>query len=84
MERRQSDTDKRVTLVYPTEKMLAVYPKVKELANSWNEYLSADLTDEERALFQQTLEKISARAQAYIDNGDAVSPINLRKESTSK
>lgn len=84
VERRQSDTDKRVTLVYPTEKMLAVYPKIKELANSWNEYLSADLTDEERALFQQTLEKISARAQAYIDNGDAVSPINLRKESTSK
>ena len=71
MERRHSETDKRVTLVYPTEKMLAIYPKVKEIATKWNEYLSADLTEEERELFQKTLEKISARAQTYIDNGSS-------------
>ncbi len=68
VERHQSETDKRVTLVYPTEKMLAAYQKVKRLANEWNDYLSADLTEEERALFQRTLEKISLRAQTYIDN----------------
>lgn len=71
VERRHSETDKRVTLVYPTEKMLAIYPKVKEIATKWNEYLSADLTEEERELFQKTLEKISARAQTYIDNGSS-------------
>ena len=69
VERRHSETDKRVILVYPTEKMLAIHPAVKKIANEWNEYLSADLTDEERELFQKTLEKISARAQAYIDSG---------------
>ena len=71
VQRRHSETDKRVTLVFPTEKMLAMYPKVKEIATEWNNYLSADLTEEERALFQKTLEKISARAQAYIDSGSS-------------
>lgn len=80
VERRQSDADKRVTLVYPTKKMLALYPKVKEIADSWNEYLSADLTEEERELFQKTLEKISKRAQTYIDSGDAPSPLTFRKD----
>ena len=69
VERRHSETDKRVILVYPTEKMLAILPAVKKIANEWNEYLSADLTEEERELFQKTLEKISARAQTYIDSG---------------
>lgn len=82
VERRQSDADKRVTLVYPTEKMLALYPKVKELADSWNEYLSADLTKAEREIFQKTLEKISIRAQAYIDSGDASTPLTFRKDTT--
>jgi DNA-binding MarR family transcriptional regulator len=69
VERHHSETDKRVTLVYPTKKMIDIYPTVKEISTEWNDYLSADLTEEERALFQKTLEKISARAQTYIDNG---------------
>ncbi len=68
VERRQSESDKRVTLVYPTQKMLDIYPEVKAVASDWNAYLSADLTEEERKLFQKTLEKISARAQTYIDS----------------
>ncbi len=68
VERRQSETDKRVTLVYPTEKMLHMYPQIKSIADDWNVYLSADLTEEERIFFQSTLEKISARAKLYIDN----------------
>ena len=69
VERHHSETDKRVILVYPTEKMRDIYPKVREIAHEWNDYLSADLTEEERELFQKTLEKISTRAQAYIDSG---------------
>ncbi len=68
VERHQSESDKRVTLVYPTGKMRTAYEKVSAVAREWNDYLSADLTEEERALFQRTLEKISARAQTYIDN----------------
>jgi hypothetical protein len=62
--------------------MLALYPEVKELADSWNEYLSADLTKAEREIFQKTLEKISIRAQAYIDSGDASTPLTFRKDTT--
>ena len=71
VERRHSQNDKRVTLVYPTKKMLDIYPKVMDVATEWNNYLSADLTEEERELFQKTLEKISARAQTYIDSGSS-------------
>lgn len=71
VQRKQSETDKRVTLVYPTQKMLDIHPQVKAVTADWNAYLSADLTNEERELFQKTLEKISARAQTYIDSADS-------------
>ena len=70
--RKQSESDKRVTLVYPTQKMLDIYPRVKEVSQEWNDYLSSDLTDEERALFQKTLEKISQRAQSYINSKEKI------------
>ncbi len=65
--RRQSETDKRVTLVYPTEKMQARLPEMRKLASDWNAFLTKDLTPEEEALFRATLEKISLRAESYLD-----------------
>ena len=68
VERRQSETDKRVTLVYPTQKMLKIYPAVKSVADEWNEYLVSDLSEEEKIQFRNTLEKISLRAAAYVES----------------
>ncbi len=65
--RRQSENDKRMILVYPTEKMQEVFPLVKRIAGDWNAYLAADLSEEEREGFMRTLEKISLQAQKYLD-----------------
>ena len=59
--------DKRVTLLRPTEKALALVPRVREVAKGWNQFLLSDLADEERETFLATLEKVSAKAQSYID-----------------
>ena len=59
--------DKRVLLLRPTERALALLPRVREVARGWNDFLLSDLSDEERETFLATLEKISQKARSYID-----------------
>lgn len=68
VERRQSEADRRVTLVYPTEKMQKMLPEVKRIVGEWNAYLTADLKEEELTLFRSVLERIAERAKKYADN----------------
>lgn len=68
----QSETDKRVTLVYPTQKMHDIYPRIKAVADEWNAYLISDLTEQEKELFQKTLIKISKRAAAYVESKEKI------------
>ena len=42
VKRTQSETDKRVMHVYPTQKMLDVLPNIKQIIGEWNAYLTAD------------------------------------------
>lgn len=58
-----SDTDKRVTQVFPTEKMLESFPKVRAITREWNELLSQDLSEEEMTLFWDILNRMEARAK---------------------
>lgn len=62
VERRVSPTDKRETLVFPTEKMLAVFPQVRRITDEWNEMLSADISEEELAVFSRVLDKMIDRS----------------------
>ncbi len=64
--RRQSEQDRRSLLVYPTEKMLALHPAVVATSRAWNEYLFADLSEQEKEEFNAILERITARASAYV------------------
>ncbi len=66
--RRQSETDRRVTLVYPTEKMQEMLPRVKEIVTEWNTYLTADLSEEELTMFRSVLDHIAQRAKKYADD----------------
>ncbi len=67
IERRQSDTDKRVTLVYPTEKAFEILPKVQELTRGWNRYLTEDFSDEEMEQFNAMLERITEKATTAVN-----------------
>jgi len=62
--RTPSETDKRMTTVFPTEKMLAVLPDVKRITREWNAGLGQDMTDGEAALFFDLLDRMAARAKA--------------------
>ena len=65
--RELSPEDRRRQLVYPTERALEIAPKIRELVCGWNDYLLADLTEEERLQLQALMERISQRARDYID-----------------
>ena len=54
--RKSSQEDKRVQLVYPTEKAIELLPFLQGMVRNWNQYLLEGL-----------IEKISQRARDYIE-----------------
>lgn len=67
VERRQSEVDRRVINVYPTEKLEELYPKVREVLREWNEYIIQDLEPEEVELLTGLLLKVAQRAAEYAE-----------------
>lgn len=63
VERRPSDTDKRVMCVYPTEKMLAFQPGLRNAMEEWEDALLAVLTPEEKQQLISLLAKVSGRIE---------------------
>lgn len=66
--RKHSETDKRVIHIYPTQKMLDIFPRVRAVTDECNEYLTDGFTEEETALFRCLLERVSQRARNYVDS----------------
>jgi len=71
VERRNSPQDRRVLQVYPTEKLQALLPQLRQTAKTWNAYLTADFTEEEMAQFQRCLDRIVDRVRNYMEHGEA-------------
>ncbi len=65
VERRQSESDKRVTRVYPTEKALEILPTVQSVLREWNSYLTEDLSEEEQEMFMSMLSRLAGKAAEY-------------------
>ena len=65
--RAQSDTDRRITLVYPTKKSEELLPTVLTVSHDWESFLFEDIDEKEREVFLATLEKISKKASGYVD-----------------
>jgi DNA-binding MarR family transcriptional regulator len=63
LKRTPSPADKRQLLVYPTERMLAVFPEVKAASEEWMALLSEGIAPEELAVFNSVLERMQARAR---------------------
>lgn len=66
--RKYSPTDRRVLLVYPTEKAMALFPEVVEIHQKWRSYLMEGFSPEEIELFSNLLERMAQRARQYVDN----------------
>ena len=66
VERRASEADRRVFLVYPTEKMLAVYPQMREITGEWNRLISEGISEEELSVFRSVLYRLEERARELV------------------
>ena len=61
-------SDKRQFSVYPTEKMLSVFPEIKSASGEWMSLLSAGISEEELKIFNSVLERMETRAREIIQN----------------
>lgn len=72
VERRQSDKDKRMILVYPTQKALDAMPLIHDIIRDWNAYLTEELTAEERDMLEGLLAVLANRAKRYVSEAMAL------------
>lgn len=62
-----SQSDKRIMELFPTEKTLALLPKIKQMLLCWENWLTQDLTEEETRLLAGALKKMKERASACME-----------------
>lgn len=65
-----SEADRRLMLVYPTDKALDVKERLYRCYHDWNSYLTQDFSDEEQALLSTLMARIAQRAEDYVKGGD--------------
>ncbi len=63
--REQSTEDRRITLVYPTDKAYDIQPTVREIIRGWNSYITEGFTEEELEMYMEMTERLAARAADY-------------------
>lgn len=66
---RRAGEDKRVFLVYLTEKGEAILPKIREGFQDWNELVSGDLSEEEFDQLSGILDRMRVRAAEAAKDG---------------
>lgn len=76
IERKQSENDKRKMKVNLTENGKILIPKIENINNEFEKYLTETLTKEEYELFDKVLNKIYIQAVKYVkeDWGDKDEP----------
>lgn len=67
--REASACDRRVQLVYPTQKAIDLKPHLFEVLFGWSEYLTADFSPEEKELLMGMMCRVADRAEAYVKGG---------------
>ncbi len=65
--RAPSSQDKRVMLIYPTDKAEAAYPVILQVLKEWHDYLIMDFSKEEQLLLEKMMNHVMDRARSYID-----------------
>ncbi|MBA4603075.1 MarR family winged helix-turn-helix transcriptional regulator [Thermoactinomyces mirandus] len=64
--RKPSERDRRINLVFLTEKAFALEPMIKSVMKQWTEILVQGFTDDERTQLLDMLKRISDNAVDYI------------------
>ena len=64
--RERSSEDKRVTLVYPTEKAYDALPLVRQILGEWNSAITEGFSPEELEMFNEMMERVANNAKEYL------------------
>lgn len=62
-----SDTDKRMLLLYPTEKAQQLLPKLQEIIAGWDSIISRDMTQEELQTLTRLLGRMRSNAALWME-----------------
>ena len=65
-----NEKDKRQTLVYPSEKMLSIYPLIRTINTDWNTRVTEGISPEKLSTFYEVLSEIEANAKQMIEMED--------------
>lgn len=65
--RTPSPADKRVLELHPTQKALDLLPQILGILNCWEDCITGDLTEEEKALANSILAKMKKRSAVYME-----------------
>ena len=67
IERRPSQSDKRVMELYPTEKTKALMPQIQSVLRQWETLLTEDLSEEELKLLVSILQRVKQKASDWME-----------------
>ena len=62
-----NENDKRELLIFPTEKMKAILPKIKDITREWNTNICMDISAEEMEIFYSVLSRIEKSAKDTVE-----------------
>lgn len=68
-----NEKDRRQYLVYPTEKMLAIHPRVQQANRDWNLRLTEDISPEELEVFHRVLSRMEQNAKKITEEQEVAS-----------
>ena len=63
-----SPTDKRIMQLYPTQKTLDLLPSITPILGCWEACLTADISEEEKALLERLLSRMKDKASHWMEN----------------
>ncbi len=63
----ENDKDRRAVLLYPTQKLLDVLPRVKEVLAEWRALVTEGFTEEEREQLRALSEKMVKNAGRFME-----------------
>lgn len=67
LKREQSENDRRVMLVYTTDKGKALVPTIREANKKWRQVLCEGLSEEEQESLSRMLEKMVENARSFLE-----------------
>lgn len=68
--REPSPTDKRILLVFPTDKALALKERLYHCYADWSNYLTQDFSEEEKQMLSALMMRVAKHAEAYVKGGE--------------